>query len=70
MPMSTTDGLRDLSKRSAEELARRLRDHFAAIGGLACEGEWEIASEAARRARRAELAEAELQQVQRQRRPA
>jgi hypothetical protein len=25
--------LRDLSKLSAEELARRLRDHFAAVGG-------------------------------------
>jgi hypothetical protein len=48
------DDLRDLSKLSAEELARRLRDHFAAVGGLACAGEVEIAREAVRRARRAE----------------
>jgi hypothetical protein len=53
---------------SPEELARRLRDPFASVGGLACAGEVEIAREAVRRARRAERAEADLRQ--RQRRPA
>jgi hypothetical protein len=52
---------------SADELARRLRDHFAAVGGLACAGEVEIAREAVRRARRAERAEAELRQQERRR---
>jgi hypothetical protein len=52
MTMSTDDDLRDLSKLSAVELARLLRDHFASVGGLACEGEREIAREAVRRARR------------------
>jgi hypothetical protein len=51
---------------SAEELALRLRDPFAAVGGLACAGEVEIAREAVRRARRAERAEGDLRQAQRQ----
>jgi hypothetical protein len=57
------------SRRAAEDLALRLRDHFAAVVGLACAGEGEIAREAVRRARRAGRAEAELRQAQRQRRP-
>jgi hypothetical protein len=57
-------------KLSAVELAERLRDHFAGVGGMACEGELEIGREAVRRARRAERAEAALRQMQRQRRPA
>jgi hypothetical protein len=68
--MTTEEDLKDLTCLSAEDLARRLRDHFAAVGGLACAGEVEIAREAVRRARRAERAEAELRQAQRQRRSA
>ena len=67
--MTIEDDLRDLSKLSAAELAGRLRDHFAAIGGLACAGEVEIAREAVRRARGAERAEAELRLAQRQGQP-
>jgi hypothetical protein len=68
--MTINEELKDLPNLSAEELAQRLRDHFAAVGGLACAGEVEIAREAVRRARRAERAEAELRQAQRQRRSA
>jgi hypothetical protein len=56
--MIIEDDLKDLPKLRADVLARRLRDHFAAVGGLACAGEVEIAREAVRRARRAERAEA------------
>jgi hypothetical protein len=67
--VTINEDLKDLAKLSADQLALRLRDHFAAVGGLACAGEVEIAREAVRRARRAESAEAELRQAQRQRRP-
>jgi hypothetical protein len=67
--MIIEDDLCDRSKLSAEDLARRLRDHFVAVGGLTCAGEVEIAREAVRRARRAEWAEAELRQREK-RRPA
>jgi hypothetical protein len=56
------DELRDLSKLSAEEVARRLKGHFDAIGGLVCAADVEIARELVRRARRAERAEAQLRQ--------
>jgi hypothetical protein len=36
--MTVEECLRDLSKLSADELARWLKDHFDSIGGLACEG--------------------------------
>ena len=44
--MNIEDGLRDLSKLSADDLALRLADHFAAVGGLACAGKVEIAAAA------------------------
>jgi hypothetical protein len=47
------------------ELTRHLPDHFAAVGGLACAGEVEIAREAVRQAKRAERAEADLRQRER-----
>jgi hypothetical protein len=53
--------------RWADDLALRLRDLSAAVGGLACAREVEIAREAVRRAKRAERAEAELRQARRQR---
>jgi hypothetical protein len=56
-----------VSSASAPSATPRLR--FAAAV-LACAREDEIAREAVRRARRAERAEADLRQVQRQRRPA
>jgi hypothetical protein len=68
--MTINDDLKDLAKLSAAELARRLKGHFDAIGGLACAGEVEIAREAVRRARGAERAEVALRQAQRRRRPA
>ena len=68
--MTIDEDLKDLPNLSAEDLARRLKDHFNAVGGLACPGEVEIAREAVRRARRAERAEADLRQAQRQRRSA
>jgi hypothetical protein len=66
--VTINEDLKDLTKLSADELALRLRYHFAAVGGLACAGEVEIAREAVRRAKRAERAEAEVRQAQRQRR--
>jgi hypothetical protein len=50
--MISEEDLKDLPKLSADDLALRLRDHFTAIGGLACAGGVEIGREAVRRARR------------------